>query len=549
VNKEIIEENTEIEFSPHHYNIVEKKLALLKEDEFREDILIPLFKAMRFQNVINYHGGSKELGKDIIMWKEDELFIRQNYAVVVKVGQITGKIGGKGTFQTVATQVSQALNTTFLDEKTLEEQSIHKCIIVTNQFIKKEARDALFSILKENIDKHLITIFDLDNLIKNIIKYRIITITPDDIFSLLEKANHDRTFKINGLQNINGKKVISFGADKNIPPEKTDIKLTFHFPNDKAGLDMEKKVKDFLDHGGPIDVPRKYVTIDSPDFNNEIGTESIAQISIGNIINPTTYYLKMEIDTNVGNSFSIPFLEFKKKFTGRKSFTLVCDFEPLVFTISIRIEKDNKIHFNYTLKKDLYNYTMYELLLFEEFCLAISKGGKMYLYDIKTNIRVLAFTIYPDTNNSRDNFFLELFKKGTIIQQITNTLLYYPHNGFTQQDINDINNLFDIISNGYQKNIYTSVKFYLKDIEYLKKYPNNNEIQNTNLIMRVDEKFTILNNIIDLGVVSYYFDKCFLNYQKISEKNIEVKVSTNKDCPASVFYEKYFNKDNKNINK
>lgn len=549
MNKEILEENTETEFSPHHYNIVEKKLASLKEDEFREDILIPLFKAMKFKNVINYHGGSKELGKDIIMWKEDELFVRQNYAVVVKVGQITGKIGGKGTFQTVATQVSQALNTTFLDEKTLEEQSIHKCIIVTNQFIKKEARDALYSILKENIDKHLITIFDFDNLIKYIIKYRIILITPDDLFSMLEKVNHDRVYKINGIQNINGKRVISFGADKNIPSKKTNIKLSFHFPNDKAGHDMEKKVKDFLDHGGPIDIHGKYITIDSSDFNNEIGREGIARISIGNVTNPVTLFFQMEIINDDGNSFSIPFLEFKKKFTGRKSFTLVCDFEPLVFTITIRIENDDTIHFNYKLKSNLSNYSMYELLLFEEFCSVISKGGKMSFYDVKTKIHVLTFVINPETNNNYDDFFLELFKKGTVIQQKTNMLLFYPNNGFTQEDINDINNLFNIITNGYQKNIYTSVKFHLKDIEYLKKYPNNSEIQKTDLMMKVNEEFTILNKKIDLGIVNYYFDKCILNYRIISENDIEVTVSTNKNCPASAFYEKYLNKDNQNNNR
>jgi hypothetical protein len=520
-------------------DLIEKRISALTENEFREDVLIPLFKSMGFKGVMNYHGGSKELGKDIVMWKEEELLGRQNYAVVVKVGQITGSVEGKGTFQIVATQATQALNSTFRDEKTLEEHSVHKCFIVTNQSIKKEANDALYSFLKKQVDIRQVIVLNINELIEKIIQHNIVPISPDDLFSMLDELNKNRIFKIDGIRNINGQKIVEFRGSSN---------MTFKFPEDSEGCEMKKKMKEFIDHGEPIDIPGKYIKFDSPEFNNEIGNKSIANISIGNITNPQVFIFSMEMIDENGNSFRIPFLEFKKKYAGQKSFTLICDFELLAFTISIRIENDNTTRFNYSSKDDLSNYTMYELLLFQEFILAISRGGEMNFYDTKTNIRVFYFKIKKDNNPNQNNFFYELCKKGNIIQQKTNTRLYYPNDGFTEEDVNDINELYTIITTGYQKNIHTTVTFHLKDMKYLNNRSSSNEIQKLWLMVQISQKYTIMNKTIDTGIVNYFFDSGILNYRIISKKNIEVKVSTTKDCPAYAYYEKYFNRGTKNDN-
>ena len=61
-------------------------LKALKEDKLRAEVLIPLFRAMGFRDVFEHHGGSLEQGKDIVMWKPEELRHRVNYAIVVKAG-------------------------------------------------------------------------------------------------------------------------------------------------------------------------------------------------------------------------------------------------------------------------------------------------------------------------------------------------------------------------------------------------------------------------------------------------------------------------------
>jgi hypothetical protein len=331
-----------------------------------------------------------------------------------------------------------------------------------------------------------------------------------------------------------------------VPIEDTRIKMTFNFPDDNEGREMKIKVNEFIDHGGPIDIPGEYIKIDSPVFNNEIGSKGLAKFSIGNITDPITLFFGIEIIDENGSSFSIPYLEFKKKYAGQKSFTLVCDFDLLAFTISIRVENDGTTKFTYSLKTNLSDYTMYELLLFQEFILAISKGGKMNFYDTKTNVRAFAFDIEKGKIPNPDPFFLELYKKGYLIQQKTNTKLYYPKDGFTEEDINDINELHEIITTGYQKNIYTTVTFYLKDMKYLNNRTSSDEVQKMDLTIDVFIEYPILNNKIDMGIAKCYFNSGILNYRIISDNNIEVKVSTNKDCPAHAYYEKYFNKEVKN---
>ena len=59
------------------------QIEKLKEDSLCTEVLVPLFIAMGFRDARYYYGGSQELGKDIIMWKEGAVGNRENYAVVV----------------------------------------------------------------------------------------------------------------------------------------------------------------------------------------------------------------------------------------------------------------------------------------------------------------------------------------------------------------------------------------------------------------------------------------------------------------------------------
>jgi|GEM_PF-1801996 len=531
--------------SPYQYKVIEEKLATLNETDFRKKILIPLFIAKKFQNVRDNHGPN-EFGKDIIMWEENILFGRQNYAVIVKIGKITGKINGKGSFNDVVTQVNQAFNTPFFDEETITEQIIHRCIIVTNQQIKENTIKSFHSVLPDQFKMKQVTIYNYRDLVLDIIYYGIITPTIEDLFSMFKIMNESKLIKVKDVKENYGESLISIGVNTCLIKKESKIGITLKLPNNEEGNNIANKVKNLQDHGIPVEIPSKYVNTDSQDLNNKIENGNISSIIFRDVENPSVLYFKMEIQDYDDNIFTLPYLEFKILYEGNNSFTLFCDFELLTFNISIRINNDNSIHFNYLLKKDIKNFTLYQMLISSNFDFAISKGGWIKIFDLKSNICVISFSINPDYTPSNNCYFNELFKKGSIIQQITKTELFYPENDFNEKDIKDINELYTIITTGFQNNICGTFTFHINDINYLKKIKNNNEIQDIIFLLKISKKYIILNKEIDLGIASYFINKGIINYNIISENDIEVKVITNKDCPAQVNYEKYLNNNFKN---
>ncbi|HEX3526723.1 MAG TPA: hypothetical protein VH988_06625 [Thermoanaerobaculia bacterium] len=123
-----------------------EQLLALNEAEFRDQILIPLFKAMGYQDVRSHHGGPLEQGKDLVMWRVDEFGTRRNYAVVAKAERIGGSASTLAG--TALTQILQALGSTFLDEVTREEHRVHEVLLVNSQDISTEALQSFKSTLE-----------------------------------------------------------------------------------------------------------------------------------------------------------------------------------------------------------------------------------------------------------------------------------------------------------------------------------------------------------------------------------------------------------------
>ena len=114
----------------------------LTEDALRRDILIPLFTAMKFQDVALFHGPN-ERGKDILMWKSDD-FARVNHVVVAKRGAITGRAqGGSDAASTTAFQVQQALRSTYRDPVDGSPLMAGKVIVVASGEIHPKSREAI----------------------------------------------------------------------------------------------------------------------------------------------------------------------------------------------------------------------------------------------------------------------------------------------------------------------------------------------------------------------------------------------------------------------
>jgi hypothetical protein len=101
----------------------------LNEADLRRLVLMPLLERMGYKGVFEWHGGAGELGKDIVGWKQSDIGTRWNLAVVAKVTRLSSnnEIGD------AVTQVSQALNTTFMDPQSGDDQHVHQVWVVTNK--------------------------------------------------------------------------------------------------------------------------------------------------------------------------------------------------------------------------------------------------------------------------------------------------------------------------------------------------------------------------------------------------------------------------------
>lgn len=80
----------------------------MSELEFTRDVLIPMFQALGFSK-IDYHGGSGEKGKDLILWSEDK-FGRTEVAVAqVKLYKPSRTDADSRSISEIVTQLSQCL--------------------------------------------------------------------------------------------------------------------------------------------------------------------------------------------------------------------------------------------------------------------------------------------------------------------------------------------------------------------------------------------------------------------------------------------------------
>ncbi len=114
-----------------------KFLMGLKEEEFRELVVVPLLEAMPLKQVRATHGGF-EAGKDIICAVTEVFGAIEYYAFVLKVGVITSKASDSESLREIVHQVEQALDTpAILPDGT--EQMISRAYVICNHSFNQQA--------------------------------------------------------------------------------------------------------------------------------------------------------------------------------------------------------------------------------------------------------------------------------------------------------------------------------------------------------------------------------------------------------------------------
>lgn len=119
--------------------------ALGNEAEFRETLLLPLFRQMKKYEHVDYTHGANERGKDFVLIGRDELAELTYTAVVVKCRDITNTTDGRKneSVANVCTQVAASINSGYSCTLQNRDVTFNKILVITNGSISHSAKEEI----------------------------------------------------------------------------------------------------------------------------------------------------------------------------------------------------------------------------------------------------------------------------------------------------------------------------------------------------------------------------------------------------------------------
>ncbi|MDI6784838.1 MAG: NACHT domain-containing protein, partial [bacterium] len=126
---------------------------------------------MGFKDVIEYHGGIAEKGKDIIYYTMDDFENKEYTGVVAKSNDITGSVSDDEGAKNILFQIEQTLQEGYTDVYNLNKLKIDKCLVITSGKIKNTAIESINGKLENSHLNKLVKFIDIEKLIDLIDKH------------------------------------------------------------------------------------------------------------------------------------------------------------------------------------------------------------------------------------------------------------------------------------------------------------------------------------------------------------------------------------------
>lgn len=521
--------------------IMEDWVSNLNEHEFRTLVLLPLFKELGYKDVIHYHGGARELGKDIIMWKKTDFKQRESYAVVVKVGKITGSVSGKNSFSEIITQVQQALGSRYRDESTLDEYEIDHCLIAVNIPCKKETIEAINASIKSLKESRLISFLGYNTLIDYLLTYKIGPNSIDSFSQLLDLNDPGNNIREISVERNGNEKKISIKFNENIPSNDLSGSFSIKIPEGHKGAQFRKSYQEFIDNGSILEIPKEFIaSFSTPLALQKLGPSGeIDKIVIGPIMNSEIFIWDLIVKNANGQISVLPNVNLMINARGQKSVTLLHD-DPLdPFMIFITINFQRTMNISWEIKDNSKKYTVVEMNRYYSFVRSLVDGEELLLVDSKKQIKLAKLKLNSTKSEHQDIIIYDLYKKAAFIQETINKPLYFPDNGLRKNDVTDINELYSIITEGCMSNITgTFTLDFNKNEAIINSLPESDGFSDINLMLAVGQCYEILGESIDIGTVRYIIPKGIIKHQ-ITDDQISISITVDHNSPATAFYEKY----------
>lgn len=505
------------------------QILKMKEEEFQNTVLIPLFRKMGFQDVKRFDGGNLERGKDIVMWKSSDLGQRLNYGVVVKAVKITGNAKTSEGAMNVLNQVRQMLKNTYLNPVNGKPERIQRCFVACSKEVNAEAMHSIEGELVNDLDKVVEWIEPETNLFGLVEKY----LPEQGIFEKLlsvqeelDKSTKDTPYKFVASSDNS---ISLFGkhekAHEEMPFEiKTNIKFDKNTEEGKRALE---KFKEHLEKGSPIEIDGKHIeSFELPDFLPDwMKPQTTENAKLILLPNRSDFVLPLRMERKLSNG-SIVFLDridLEVVQSGTEEVTLKNDGQnvPWQFTFIFNT-KENSFVFEFTNR--FYGFNVAQHLTSLRFFDSMSRDGETTLSHVDTGLKIVNLDKTKSVVKEKFEDWLELLEALVFIQEKIPIVLTLNEEKFTDEKVNHIFEVASIIKRGKIETSLsktTTITTLEKAIETKKQFAN--EKVNLILISYQDGWRTkILGSEIDLGiaVVSFEVYVAKEDFRKL-EKDIE----------------------------
>lgn len=430
-------------------------LSVMNEAELRQAVLIPLFEEMGYHDVEEYHGGAKELGKDIVMWKPNDLGVRRNYAVVVKAEKITGQVSGRSDATKVFMQVKQCFGDPYIDPVSGDEREVHRVYVVSSGTIKKESRDAIMSALGDmgkNTD--FIRGRHLERLVEEHLSLRTVSEKLSEVKEALEDLHPDWDVV---------SRTSADGISYSIEPKDRDtgfedpptITTSFEFPDTEKGREAKRQLREHIERGVPVSIGEEFVTeVNAPDVVERLLPplkDGAAEVELGPRQAREILNTKLVLTDDDGHQYSLEPVELRGVRVGTTEAEITNDHQDAPWHVGIILDRgSDKLNFSFKVSGSKAN--VFSLLRGFEFARQLNKGGLLCVRDIESGLDMLTMEVTEgQVGPAPDPGFIDFLETVVAIQDATGVQIDVPERDIPVEEAEEIYRIRGIVEEGVEE--------------------------------------------------------------------------------------------------
>ena len=514
----------------------------LEEAEFRRKVLIPLFVAMGFRDVLEYHG-AEELGKDIVMWKPDVVSGRENYAVVAKVGKIDSRNRGE-----VQGQISQCFGESFPDPVTGAEKTVDRVIVATSGKVTPHAQTAIRADLRTRNLNNQVDFLAGDLLIQRVREY----LSQELIWESLKQA-----------QKVLAESFADWGFGLTVYPDGTTgvfitnkpgaealdrpikVSVMSKLPPTIEGAEKRAEMQRFFEEGEAVELTSEFIEDhELPEFAQTLlAAGKVERVYMSASLIDPPILRRLDFLGAKGSAVTMEYVHFTHVQSSRAAATISNKSQPIPFRIKLRFDKTNREKGSLGVSWDLGESpdavsSAKALLLSQVF----AEGGKVVIRDWKTQVPEGVIDFEADTSYRPNPGVLEVARRLALIQERAGVVLEVGKVTISSEEIVEILRTSDIIAQGRyiarEGAQFTAVVDARGD-EAGASSEVNPDVRIKVQVSRQGEVVTILGKTIDLGPSIVHYDGPVSAVEEI-DGGWKIQVQASNEYPILLVYPKWF---------